>query len=527
MNAKKFMREGRAAWQNAPRKRSNADDYQPRQMPRVLAPGRENGAFVVMFVPLLIVIIGFCGLAIDMGNVYNRNVDVYGVAKAAALAAARELNGTPAGITAANAAARETVEALRYHHFNNGAAFTWNEDALSFSATSDRSGTWIPSASAGGGPVNELYFARVDTAALAPAIGQVTTVFMRVLASQLSSVQVSGSAVAGRTSLNVTPIGICAMSPDASSVRTATSASGAALSELVQYGFRRGVSYDLMRLNPNGTGPRRFAVNPVASPGTSSTAFSDSILEPFVCSGSMWVPRLTGGDIRVSELASSAPLASLYAALNTRFDQYAGTSCMPRGAPPDINIKSYAYATLGEVRWMNPGSGSRAAEPATSRGKLETVADLPTPPASAAQYGPLWAFARAVRAPSPLTLSEPANGYSVFAVNDWQSLYRSGPTAAGYPGNPPTPYQSGLTGSGNYVAPSVANRPLAVPRRRVLNIPLLSCSAAAPAGSNVPATVAGIAKFFMTVPATNESLVAEFAGIAAEESLTGRVELFP
>ena len=493
-------------------------------------PSLQHGTFAIMFAPLLIVIIGFTGLALELGHIYNRKVDMHGVAKAAALAAARELNGTAAGIAAARTAARDTIEALRYHHFNNGASVTWSDAALSFGSTPDRAGTWIPSSSAGsssGAQIGALYYARVDTDALDPAIGQVNTVFMRVLSAQLASVRVTESAVAGRTSLNVTPIGICAMSPDAASVRSATSASGTVVSELVQYGFRRGVSYDIMKLNPNGITPLRFAVNPVASPGTNGSTFSVSVLEPFVCSGSMWVQRITGGAIRVSELPSSSPLASLKSALNTRFDQYGGAVCAPNGAPPDINIKSYAYHLAGEVKWMNPGFGSDGAESTTERGKLETVADLPTAPTASVQYGPLWAFSKAVRAPSSLTAPEPANGFTPFATSDWPTLYKSGPTASGYPTSPPTPYQSGASGSGNYTPPSTTNKPLAVPRRRVLNIPLLACSPSAPYGSNAQASVAGIAKFFMTVPATDSTLIAEFAGTIPEQSLSGRVELFP
>lgn len=518
--------------QNVSGERSGAYKGQASRRPRIPRPVRQDGAFAIMFVPLLIVMIGFCGLAIDAGLLYNRKVDVYGVAKAAALAAARELNGTPAGIAAAKTAARETVEALRYQHYNAGTAFSWSDDALSFSDSPDRDGTWIPSSSAGVSPsatVNGLYFARVDTGALDPAIGQVNTVFMRVLATSLTSIQISDSAVAGRTSLSVTPIGICAMSSDAAAVRTAASGPGATLSELVQYGFRRGVSYDLMKLNPipGGTAPLRFAVNPAAVPGATGSSFSVSQLEPFVCSGSMWVQRVTGGRIRVSNLPTSAPLASLSAALNTRFDQYSGTTCTPRGAPPDINIKSYAYDVAGEVKWMSPVNGSRSAKQADSGGRIETVADVTDPPASPGDYGPLWAFSKAVRAPSPLDTPEPASGYTPFAAGDWPTLYQAGPTAPSYPSNPPTPYQSGVATSGNYLAPSIANRPLAVPRRRVLNIPLLECLPAAPSGTNTQATVAGIAKFFMTVPATDDSLIAEFAGIASEHSLTGQVELFP
>jgi hypothetical protein len=230
--------------------------------------------------------------------------------------------------------------------------------------------------------------------------------------------------------------------------------------------------------------------------------------------------------IRVSELPASAPLASLHAALNTRFDQYGGTACTARGAPPDVNIKSFAYDVAGTVKWMNPGNGSRSAERAASS-KIETVADVTDPPASPGLYGPLWAFAKAVRAPSPLNTPEPASGYTAFVTGNWPDLYKSGPTASSYPSNPPTPYQSGVASSGSYQAPSAANRPLAVPRRRVLNIPLLACLPAAPSGTNTQASVLGVAKFFMTVPATDEKLIAEFAGIAFEQSLSGQVELFP
>lgn len=491
---------------------------------------QQRGAFAIMFIPLLVVMLGFCGLALDMGRIYNRKVDLHGMAKAAAIAAARELNGTPAGITAAKSAARETVERLRYQYFGSGAPFSWSDEALSFSASSARNGTWTASSSASGATaaqVASLYFARVDTDGLAPEISTVETFFIRVLANSLREVRISDSAIAGRTTLKVVPIGICAMSPEAATVRTATSSSGSTLSELVQHGFRRGVSYDLMQLNPSGTQPLRFAVNPAAVPGTSSSDFAIPALAPFVCHGSMWVPRVTGSRLRVSELPSAAPLASLHAALNTRFDQYASTACTPNGAPPDINIKSYAYDQAGVVRWMSPNIGSPAALSTTERGRLETVADLTTPPSSPGNYGPLWAYAKAARAPSPPDSPEPANGYSTFGTSDWSTLYKSGPTASGYPASPPTPYQSGLTSSGNYQPPRAATRPLETPHRRALHIPLLACTPTAPSGSNAEATAVGIARFFMTVPATENSLVAEFAGLIPESTLSSQVELFP
>ncbi|QOL48473.1 pilus assembly protein TadE [Massilia litorea] len=469
--------------------------------------------------------LGFWSLAVDIGQIYNRKVDLYGIAKAAALAAARELDGTPAGLVAARNAASVAVANLRYRNYGSGTAFTWHDDALSFGTTSSRTGTWVTSA--GAAQAAELFFARVDTAGLDPAISEVETFFIRILDSSLAKVQLSDSAIAGRTSVKAMPIGVCAMSPDAAAARPATSSSGATLSELVQYGFRRGISYDLMKLNPNNTTPARFAINPVSEPGTNSQAFDIPALAPFVCSGSMWIRRITGSPIRVSELPDTSPLASLSTALNTRFDTYANTSCAPSSASPDINIKSYAYDQAGIVKWMSPNKGTPAVATTTARGKIEPVIDLPAPPATPGEYGPLWAYAKAAKAPSPVTSPEPPGGYPTFSHTDWPTLYPSGPTSSNYPTSPPVPYLSSTTASGYYQAPSLANRPMAVPHRRVLNIPLLSCSPSAPSGANAPATVVAIGKFFMTVPATDNSLIAEFAGLIPLQSLPGHVELFP
>lgn len=481
---------------------------------------RQDGAFAVMFVPLLVVMVGFWGLAIDIGQIYNRKVDLYGVAKAAALAAARELNGTPAGLVAARNAASAAVANLRYKNYGGGIPIPWRDEALRFSTTSSRAGEWIPSTAAANGLAPELLFARVDTADLDPSIGEVRTFLINIFASRLATVQITDSAIAGRTSVKAFPIGICAMSPDAAAARPATS-------ELVQYGFRRGISYDLMKLNPNSTTPVRFAIDPVSEPGTNSQSFSIAALKPFVCNGSMWVTRITGGTIRVSELPDASPLASLRAALNTRFDTYANSSCSPSGAAPDINIKSYTYDQEGVVKWMSPNKGTAAVATTTTRGKSEPVIDLPTAPASPGDYGPLWAHAKAVRAPSPVDSPEPAGGYATFSHTDWPTLYPSGPTSSNYPTSPPVPYRASTTASGYYQAPSIANKPMAVPYRRVLNIPLLSCTPTAPSGSSTAATVVAIGKFFMTVPATDDSLIAEFAGLLPPQFLQGHVELFP
>jgi Flp pilus assembly protein TadG len=487
---------------------------------------RQQGAFAIMFIPLLIVMIGFCGLALDIGQLYNRKVDLNGIAKSVAMAAARELNGTDAGIAAARAKAKEIAETLRYQRFGdgNGIGFAWKDAALSFSTTSARTGQWV-SAPTADAPASALFFAKVDTASLDAPVGNVDTFFIRVLSASLGTVHLSDSAVAGRTAVNVTPLAICAMSTAAASVRASTSASGTTLSELVQYGFRRGVSYDLMQLNPNATTAARYVVNPVIAPDVTSTSFDTSIAGPFMCAGTMWVPRVMGGKIRVSELPLTSPLASMYAQLNSRFDVYGTGPCDPSGAPPDYNIKEYAYDQDGVVRWMSPTKGTRAAATTTANSKLETVADVSTVPASPGDYGPLWAYAKAAKAPDPLDSPEPDTGYPTFSTTDWPTLYKSGPTVSSYPSS--TPHNSTSTTAGHYSAPKTANLEISTLGRRVLNIPLLSCSPASPSGSNVQADVLAIGKFFMTVQATSDKLIAEFAGVLPEKSLSGQVELFP
>lgn len=478
---------------------------------------RHRGAFAIMSVPIIILLIGFCGLALDMGQLYNRKADLSGFAKAVALAAARELNGKDTGVTESRKKAKETAENLHYRYFGKGTSFIWDDAALTFSGTSSGVDGW----SDGSNPEG-LYFAKVDTSALKQPVGTVKTFIMRIVSPSAASVQVKATAVAGRTSINVTPIAICAMDDTPATERTNP---GASSTELVEYGFRRGISYDLMQLNPNGLTPVSYLVNPVLAPGMSSSTFDTSLVGAFVCTGTMWVPRLTGGSVRVSSLPSPFPLDNLVAQLNSRFDDFTGSVCNANGAPPDYNIKTFGYDKPGGASWMSPGTGNVAAATAKSRGKLETIADLPSSSsATPGSYGPLWTYARAVKYSSYIPGKvEPTAGYDTFVPGDWPKLYPSGPTTSSYKDAPWTPYQD--TAGGNYLSPRTANLEVSTLQRRILNLPLLSCPLGT--GANMPATVKGIGKFFMTVPAAKDRLVAEFAGTVPEQQLTGEVEILP
>ena len=481
-----------------------------------------------MFVPLLVLIIAFAGLAVDMGALYNRKVELSGMAKAVALAAARELNGKPDGIAAALVKAKETAERFTYRY---GAPVTWDNAALKFGTSPSRSGGWVDAAAVP--DPSSYYFVKVDTSGLGAEVATVGTWFMPVLSESLRTVELADSAVAGRAAIDAVPLAVCAMSDQEAAERVNP---GLGSSELVEYGFRRGVSYDLMQLNPKGTAPARYLINPVSAPGMSGASFDTSIIGSFMCPGTMWIPRLTGGSIHVSSLPPASPLASLHTQLNSRFDDYGQGACAPSGAPPDINIKAFAYDSAGGAPWMSPATGSPAALPTTERGKLETVADIPPPGSTLptltpGAYGPLWSYARAAKyAAFTQGVPEPNNGYPTFGTGDWGKLYLSGPAAAGYPNGSPrsTPYNPiGTANPATVLAPSASRKEFATQFRRMLHVPLLSCAGAVPTGAHTTATIVGIGKFFMTVPATQDRLIAEFAGSAPEQSIPGAVELYP
>jgi hypothetical protein len=156
----------------------------------------------------------------------------------------------------------------------------------------------------------------------------------------------------------------------------------------------------------------------------------------------------------------------------------------------------------------------QSANPLTAPDPLLTVAEKPAG-ATKTAYGPLWTYAKAAKYVSYVANGgvEPAGGYLTFSTTDWSVLYNPGsPAAQSYPGT--TPYQS-TGGSATY-------KPYR--NTRVLNVPLLHCPV--PAGTSSTATVVGIAKFFMTVPASSTALYAEFAGMNTEAALGGNARLY-
>jgi len=82
-------------------------------------PHRQHGAIAIMAGLLIVVLIGFGGLAIDLGRLYIVKTELQNAADAAALGAAKDLNNTAAGVTAA-ATAGIAIAAGNKYNFSTG-----------------------------------------------------------------------------------------------------------------------------------------------------------------------------------------------------------------------------------------------------------------------------------------------------------------------------------------------------------------------------------------------------------------------
>lgn len=475
-------------------------------------PRRQRGAFAVMTAALILVILGFCGFAIDLSRVYNRKVELQTLADAVALAAAVELDGTEAGIGRAMNAAATAAGRNQYYEYS-AASVEWLDDALRFS-WAPSGAEWLDEGEART-QAREMFYVEVDTQRLADHHGNVSFALLQVFPSAGASAHISGRAVAGRSTINVMPLAICVISELPGDQKN---------DELIEYGFRRGISYNLMGLNPKErSSPANFLINPVAPPGTVGSSMKTrlDVIRPFICTGTMAIPRVTGDDITVER---DFPLESVFAQLNSRFASYTAP-CNATNAPPDSNVKEYTVSpTTNAISWMKDKPAGQAAATARTASSLLTVADVPSDPESpttAPMYGPLWIYAKAAKYSDYRSgQAEPAGGYSTFSASniDWEKLYSPNPpqTLGTYPS--PVPAKA----SNHTLAPPTTMKSIA--DRRILNIPLLRCPVSG--GSPGRAEVLAVGKFYMTIQATQTALVGEFAGLARQEALVGQVELY-
>jgi Flp pilus assembly protein TadG len=185
---------------------------------------REAGVIAIMTAVLLPVIFGFFMLALDLSRMYNRKAEMQTLADAVAIAAAKKLNGTTAGVNAALAAAKQVVEdpanGPKYAYLNN---ITWENAAIKFASSREASASWKSDGEATASPAG-LVFVKVDTKQLSGQYGKVDMFFAPMLSSSFGSVEVGHVSIAGKGRLQVTPLAICAISPTARDKRSSNTA---------------------------------------------------------------------------------------------------------------------------------------------------------------------------------------------------------------------------------------------------------------------------------------------------------------
>ncbi|APA67295.1 TadE/TadG family type IV pilus assembly protein [Janthinobacterium sp. 1_2014MBL_MicDiv] len=494
---------------------------------------REQGAIAIVLGLTLVILFAMGGLVLDLGHLYIAKAELQNGADSAALGGAVELNESAAGID--NAQSQAIALALK-NRYDFSTSLVITAANISFGPGPD--GPWLPAASARTNPQGQT-FIRVDT-------GSKTFATYLMGIAGIASTSTSGVAVAGRFVNDVTPIGVCAVDPANKTAQYTYPAApaGSGLTELLEFGFRRGVTYNLFGLNPLGGSSDPYLINPVdAPPGACDASHSSAnSTAPFMCTGSSAVVSSGSGKVYTNTGLSATKLAT---ALNSRFDVYGGASvCDPVTAPPDVNIKEYpckgsspcvaSAANSPPTNWMEPGASNLPSVQSVALNaakkpnyQLPSAGPVPAPSATFAQfagYGVLWSYGPAyqangatpAKAGTPYTVQN-ANAnpmYSTAKANYFDTGTYPASADASFPvGTPPSPYNqsSGPT----FQAPS-ASHP-GQRNRRILNVVLVDCRTApvGPASCGAMDAV-GIGKFFMTTKADfsgGARLDVEFAGL--------------
>lgn len=466
---------------------------------------RQHGAIAIMFALSVFFLIGFMGLALDISQTYDRKTELQNAADAAALAGAKELKGTAAGIDLAVTKAQAIAAA---HKFKFGTSVALAAAAITFGDSPDLAdASWLSISAAKANP-SAIFFIKIDTNGADANYGRVNTNFMAVLSSALATTNTSGRAVAGRFALSVAPLGVCALNNNAQQALPHPGLPD----ELMEFGYRRGMSYDIINVDPLGASANKYLLDPLdiaTGPNDNGCTPSNNntpTIQPFLCSGTSNIITSLPGYV----FANTGMQAALNAEFNARFNT--GGSCT---VPPDANIKQYpANVPPGSGTpsdWMTPAPTGQSVKLVGSTPFYLTATPAP-PAATANDWGVLWSYNSAVQYASPNTPYTTAN---------WPLLYPTTPVPTPSANSYPAPSPYGQSG-GTFYQKGAGSRD-----RRVLQVAVIDCNSLQKNGKCSTLKVLGVGKFFMSVPSNvPQHLDAEFAGLISEAQLTTEIKLY-
>src|SRR3989338_581579 len=303
---------------------------------------RQGGAVAVMVGISIVLLVGFLAMVIDLGHLYLARTGLQNAADAAALSGAKELNGTEDGIEEAVNWAKNTAQRNRF--FGNlgwedvvGDAFL-PEENIRFSNTPypTNPSDWKDVDDAKDQPAG-LSFIKVDTKSgnLAAWFAPIWNIF---------NISTYGSAVAGRFLTPIAPMGVCVLDP--AREKWVQYDADENHKYKVEFGYMRGVSYDLEEINNRLGGLAAgdaLYLHPMATsqtccePNQGAAGFA----APFLCTGRSAISGLRGSEVYTNVGLAAGPSIG---ALNTRFNLYGpplDNSLDHTFFPPDPHIKAF------------------------------------------------------------------------------------------------------------------------------------------------------------------------------------------
>lgn len=502
---------------------------------------RQGGAVAVMVGFSIVLLVGFLAMVIDLGHLYIAKTELQNGADAAALAGAKELDSTPAGVSRAIAMAQD-LAGRNYYDFANKKIY----DTTDAETQNDAIDIWVGSCPDNG----KCTMMPVSAGTAISKADAADKTFLKVHTRNrdmiayfapiwnIFHVSTYGMAVAGYILENISPLGVCALSVGGAP-RLCTGPGN-------ECGFLRGVAYNIPEINPFGMSALPLLINPVDVPpaGCDPNNSSANNMRPFLCQGKAAGPRQIPGEIYANTGGSWGPVETT---LNSRFDLYLGSGkCDPVTAPPDANVKRYEIGGPpnqgGPRDWMaNPDNPTKQSIEVVSR-VPQTYNPSTVPRANgtgtASQWGVLWSYARERNFGTGTTGPD-------YDLSNWATLY-SGAQAdttqtpalqMGYPlpgGTPTPPYQYGLTNQSSKYFKVPPNHPPGMQDRRVLNLLIIDCGdpnyPIGPSASCAKISVVGIGRFFMQTVADSggspKKLYGEFAGLLPPGALKKQYVLY-
>lgn len=295
---------------------------------RTLPKQHQRGAVAILAGLAVTVLFGFLALVVDLGNLYVNKTELQNAADAAALAGAKELLGTAAGIDSAVQSAIATAALNKSGMGKTAVAISANE--IRFGASPDLGGTWSTVADAKASPADK-FFIKVDTSGIAQ--GTLNTVFIRILSPSTTTTSTFGLAVAGRGRCNAVPLFTCTKSGTAPN-----------------YGYVPGRQYRFTDTSGSTIGPGNVGYFDPVPPGAPSLNNGANAMRNLIASGKTYC--LASGKTYSS--LTQAAFGTMADAFNTRFGDYKG-GLNSTDDHPDTNVAEYPYNANGSgvpKAWM-------------------------------------------------------------------------------------------------------------------------------------------------------------------------------